>query len=103
MAYSIDLCRGWERIGHLTEDASAFKFDGEIRDLEMGQWSLSAADSAINWADIEAVNEFGQTVTREAKPEDVTAIRLVDGNRIVYPGLVRPHSSGFGGLTGELG
>src|SRR5690606_38314368 len=90
-------------IGYLDEDASAFTFNGEIRLLDLGKWTLSISDAAISWSDIEATDELGATVTRPATPEDVTEIRLVDGNRIAYPGLVRPsQQGGFGGLTASL-
>lgn len=94
MTYTVDLCRGWQKIGQ----AQAPEFGGDRRHLEAGQWKATAADAAVSWSEIDAVNEFGQPERRLATGTDVDTVRLVSDGQVVYSGEVAAgESSGFGG------
>lgn len=84
MTWSVDLCDGWKRIGHI--DQGAFEFAGVTRQLAQGEWSLSTTDESVVWSD-------------GASAIDVDTVRLRDVNDIAYPGFVRPVSDGVGGLS----
>lgn len=82
--YSIDLCTNWAKVG----EAISGTFDGVVRDLAPGEWTLTGRTAAI---DLEA----GADLTT------VDTVRVVDGNGVViFGGYVAPATSGgVSGLT----
>lgn len=84
-SYSVDLCRGFERIGV----ANAFTFAGIVRHLTAGEWRLAAPISGLDVADVEEVDSV--IVWDESRPP-----------RIVFAGIVRRTPSILGGTTRRL-
>lgn len=73
MTWSLDLCRGWHRIG-IVDD---YEFAGTLRDLAVGEWHLSCSAAAP---------AFGAGYG----PGDVDTMRLVLDGELVFGGYVAP-------------
>lgn len=82
MSASIDLCAAWRRIG----EAPTAVFDGIIRHLSLGEWEMSGAVEALEFA-------AGYGIA------DVDTVRVVVDGVIVYAGLHAPVSEGSYGGT----
>lgn len=79
--YSLDLCVGWVKVAEVV----AGTFDGIIRNLALGEWSLTGYVADVDF-------QAGYDIT------DVDTIRAVQGSAIVFGGYVAPVASGVGGL-----
>lgn len=80
--FSIDLCANWVRI----TEALGGTFDGVVRNLASGEWTLSGMVAALS------TFKAGYTLT------DVDTVRVVQDSTIVFAGYVRPVSGSAGGL-----
>lgn len=80
--FTIDLCDWWNQ--RLAE-APAATFDGVTRNLAPGEWRLTGALDALQFAP-------GKTIL------DVRQVRVVVDNAIQFTGYVTPVASGVGGL-----
>lgn len=83
MTATIDLCAGWNRIG----EAPTATLEAVTRHLALGEWQMAGAVDALEFSS-------GRSIT------DVDTVRVVDGDRVVFSGLVAPvDAGGLGGLT----
>ena len=81
MTNTIDLCVDWVKVG----ESAGGTFDAVIRNLAMGEWSLTADTASV-------------TLQGAYTLADVNTIRVVEGRTINFAGYVAPVASGVGGL-----
>lgn len=79
--HAIDLCVGWVKVAECVDGV----FDGVVRNLAAGEWRLSGAVDALDFA-----GGF--------ELADVDTVRVVRDTSVVFPGYVSPVASGIGGL-----